>query len=124
DSNITIFRYKMEALETKLSGEHEVIKNDIAIPLGKDLAVMNKPEPECIKDVYSGVINGAYSKMMMGAKKEMQSEIESHHIISEKEEADKQLTDLSKQLESKETDLRLKKRELEKCDKSLLKRAK
>lgn len=124
DSNITIFRYKMEALENKLTEAHETIKNDIAIPLGKDLAAMNKPEPECTKDVYSGVINGAYSKMMMSAKKEMQSEIESHHIISEKEEADKQLTDLSKQLESKETNLRLKKRELEKCDKSLLKRAK
>ena len=124
DSNITIFRYKMEALEKKLTEAHEVIKNEIAIPLGKDLAAMNKPEPECTKDVYSGVVNGAYSKEMMGAKKEMQSEIESHHIVSEKEEADKQLADLSKQLESKETDLRLKKRELEKCDNSLLKRAK
>lgn len=124
DSNITIFRYKVETLETNLTEKHDVIKNDIAIPLGKDLAAMNKPEPECTKDVYSGVINGAYSKMMMGAKKELQSEIESHHIISEKEEADKQLADLSKQLEGKETDHRLKKRELEKCDKSLLKKAK
>lgn len=122
DSNITIFRYKMEALEKKLTEAHEVIKNEIAIPLGKDLAAMNKPEPECTKDVYSGVINGAYSKEMMGAKKEIQSEIESHHIISEKEEADKQLADLSKQLEGKETDHRLKKRELEKCDNSLLKK--
>ncbi|MFC5044100.1 hypothetical protein ACFSTE_09320 [Aquimarina hainanensis] len=124
DSNITIFRYRVEALENKLTEEHEVIKNDIAIPLGKDLAAMNKPEFECTKDVYSGVINGAYAKMMQGAKKEVQSEIESYHIISEKEEADKQLEEFSKELELKETDHRIKKRELDKCDNSLLKKAK
>lgn len=124
DSNITIFRYKMEALEKKLTEEHEAIKNNIAIPLGKDLAAMNKPEPECTNNSYTGVIDGSYSKMMQVSKKDVQSEIESYHIISEKEEADKQLEELSKDLEIKETDHRIKKRELDKCDNSLLKKAK
>ena len=89
-NNITIFRYKIEDLEKKLTEEHEAIKSTIAIPLAQDLGVMkpSKPEATCEKDVYSGVIEGAYSKMMMTAKKELQSEIESFHIISEKQEAD------------------------------------
>ncbi|HNP66269.1 MAG TPA: hypothetical protein PKH16_00055 [Aequorivita sp.] len=123
--SITIFRYKMEDLEQKLVQEHEAVKNGVAIPLGKDLAAMSpsKPEPDCERDVYSGVISGAYSKMMMTAKKELQSEIESYHMVSDKTEAEEQLKALSGELEQKETDLRLKKRELEKCDSSLLKKA-
>ncbi len=125
NSTITVFRYKMEDLENKLTQEHETIKNEIAIPLGKDLGNMNpsKPEVDCEKDVYSGVISGTYSKMMMTAKKELQSEIESHHIIADKQEADGKLQELEKELEKKETDYRLKKRELEKCDNTLKKKA-
>lgn len=124
-NSVTVFRYKMEDLEKKLVQEHETIKQEIAIPLGKDLANMkpSKPEPECEKDVYSLVINGAYSKMMMSAKKELQSEIESHHIIADREETDKKLEALETELEKKETDYRLKKRELEKCDNTLKKKA-
>ena len=126
NNSITVFRYKMEDLENKLTQEHETIKKEIAIPLGKDLGNMNpcKPEANCEKDVYSGIINGAYSKMMMSAKKELQSEIESYHILADKEEADKKLKDLASELEKKETDFRLKKRELEKCDNTLKKKAK
>jgi hypothetical protein len=124
DSSITIFRYKTEELEKKLLAEHETIKSEVAIPLGKDLGAMqpSKPEADCEKDVYSGIISGAYSKMMMTAKKELQSEIESHHIISDETEANVKLKELSTELEKKETDCRLKKRELEKCDNSLLKK--
>lgn len=124
-NNITIFRYKIEDLEKKLTEEHETIKSTIAIPLAQDLGAMkpSKPEPTCEKDVYSGVIEGAYSKMMMTAKKELQSEIESFHIISEKQEADTKLSELSTELEKTETEHRLKKRELAACDDSLLKKA-
>ena len=124
-NNITIFRYKIEDLEKKLTQEHEMIKSTIAIPLAQDLGAMkpSKPEATCEKDVYSGVIEGAYSKMMMTAKKELQSEIESFHIISEKQEADIKLNELSTELEKTETEHRLKKRELAACDDSLLKKA-
>lgn len=124
-NNITIFRYKIEDLEKKLTEEHNTIKSSIAIPLAQDLGKMkpSKPEPNCEKDVYSGVIEGAYSRMMMNSKKELQSEIESFHMISEKQEADAKLKDLAIELEKTETDLRLKKRELEACDDSLLKKA-
>lgn len=125
DNGITIFRYKIEELEKKLLKEHEAIKTEVAIPLGKDLGAMqpSKPEADCEKDVYSGIISGAYSKMMMTTKKELQSEIESYHITSDKAEADVKLKGLSTELEKKETEYRLKKRELEKCDNSLLKKA-
>ena len=125
NNSITVFRYKMADLENKLYQEHEAIKNEIAIPLGKDLGNMkpSKPEADCEKDVYSGVISGAYSKMMMTAKKELQSDIESHHILADKEEADRKLKELETELEKKETDYRLKKRELEKCDNTLKKKA-
>ena len=124
DSSITIFRYKIEELEKKLLQDHEAVKYEIAIPLGKDLGTMqpSKPEADCKKDVYSGVISGAYSKMKVTAKKELQSEIETHHIISDKIESDKKLEELTKALEKKETAYRLKKRELEKCDNSLIKK--
>lgn len=124
NNNITIFRYKMEDLEKRLLQEHEVIKNEIAIPLAKDLGTMqpSKPEPDCKKDVYSGIISGAYSKMMMTVKKDISSEIESHHIHLEKEEAGIKSQELSNELEQKETEHRLKKGELEKCDNSLLKK--
>lgn len=125
NNSITVFRYKMADLEQQLLKQHETIKNEIAIPLGKDLGNMqpSKPEANCEKDVYTGVINGAYSKMMMTAKKELQSEIESHHILADKEEADRKLQELETELEKKETDYRLKKRELEKCDNTLKKKA-
>ncbi|WP_299884266.1 hypothetical protein [uncultured Lacinutrix sp.] len=125
NNSITVFRYKMADLEQQLLKQHETIKKDVAIPLGKDLGNMkpSKPEANCEKDVYSGVINGAYSKMMMTAKKELQSEIESHHIVADKAEADRKLQELETELEKTETDYRLKKRELEKCDNTLKKKA-
>lgn len=126
NNSITVFRYKMEDLEKKLNQEHEEIKNGIAIPLAKDLGNMkpSKPEVDCTKDVYTGVIDGAYSKMMMSIKKELQSEIEAHHIIADKIEADKKLEEAEAELEKAETDYRLKKRELEACDKTIEKKAK
>ena len=126
NSTITVFRYKMEDLEKKLNQEHNEIKNGIAVPLAKDLGNMqpSKPEADCEDDVYSGVIQGAYSKMMMTIKKELQSEIESHHIIADKAEADKKLQEAETELEKAETDYRLKKRELESCDKTIEKKAK
>ena len=124
NNEITIFRYRIEDLEKQLKQEHEAIKSEVAIPLGKDLGAMqpSKPEPECEQDVYSGIISGAYSKMMITAKKELQSEIESHHITSDKVEAKEKLRNYNKELEKKETDIRLKRRDLEKCDNSLLKK--
>lgn len=125
NNSITVFRYKMEDLEKKLLQEHETIKKEIAIPLAIDIGKMqpSKPEVNCENDVYSGVISGAYSKMMMATKNELQSDIENHHITSDKIEFDTKLKELSTELEKKETDCRLKKRELEKCDNSLLKKA-
>jgi hypothetical protein len=124
-NDIIIYRYKIEDLEKRLTAEHDTIKTKIAIPLAQDLGKMkpSKPESSCEKDVYSIVIEGAYSKMMMTAKKELQSEIESFHIISEKQEADIKLKELSIELEKTETEHRLKKRELAACDDSLLKKA-
>lgn len=126
NNTFTIFRYKIEDLEEQLHKQHEVIKNEVAIPLGKDLGTMqpNKPEPDCEKDVYSGMISGAYSKMMMDARQELQSEIETHHIISDKLEAELKLDELSKELEKTQTEARLKKRDLDACDNSLLKKEK
>ena len=46
NSSITVFRYKMDDLEKKLVQEHEIIKNDIAITLAKDLAGMKPSKPE------------------------------------------------------------------------------
>ena len=126
DNEITIFRYKVEELEQRLLSEHQTIKTQTAVQLGKDLGAMqpSKPEPECDKDVYSGVISGSYSTMMLTAKKEMQSEIEMHNIISDKKESEKKLKEHSKDLEQKETDCRLKKGELKKCDNSLIRKEK
>lgn len=125
NNSITIFRYKVEDLEKKFTQEHEAIKKEIVMPLAKDLANMqpSRPEPECVNDVYTGVINGNYSKMITVAKKELQSEIESHHINADREEAGKKLEELNNELEKKETDYRIKKRELDKCDNSLNKKA-
>ncbi len=125
NNSITVFRYRMKDLERKIHEEHEKIKKEIVIPLAKDLADMqpNRPEPECENDVYTGVINGHYSKLIMTAKKETQSEIETYHILADNEEASKKLIVLESELEKKQTDHRLKKRELENCDNTLKKKA-
>lgn len=126
DGTITIFRYKVEELEKKLTQQHQIIKTDIAIPLGKDLAGMQpcKPEADAEVDLYSGTISGAYATMMTSTKKELQSEIESHHLVSDKQEAEAKISEFSETLQKKQTDLRLKKRELETCDNSLIKKDK
>lgn len=125
NDNITIFRYKVENLEKEILQEHNRIKKEVAIPVAKEYAVMNpsKPEAECTQDVYTGVINGAYTKLGVIAKKELQSGIEEHHISADKEEADKKLSELEAELEVKETELRLKKGELKSCDKKIQKKA-
>jgi len=94
--------------------EHEIIKNDIAITLAKDLAEMkpSKPEAHCIKDVYSGIINAAYFRMMTTVTKEINSEIETHHLVADKLEADKKLQEAEIELEKVETAYRLKKESL------------
>jgi len=126
DKTITIFRYKVEELEKRLTQQHETIKNEIAIPLAKDLGAIqpSKPEADCTTDVYTGPIEASYAKMMVTAKKELQTEIESSHIQADKQEATKQLETLETELEKKKTDHRLKKKELEQCDNSLIKKAK
>ncbi|PHS66969.1 MAG: hypothetical protein COB12_04725 [Flavobacterium sp.] len=124
DRDIKIIRYRKVDLEEKLLLEHQTILQEVAIPLGKDLAAMNKPEPDSKKDYYSGVISTTYNKMMVSTKKELQIEIESHSIISDNIRAEREVKDLSKQLHLKENDYRLKKRELEKEDNTLLKRSK
>ena len=124
ENTITIHRYQKEALENQLLKEHETTLKEVAIDLGKDLASLNKPEPDKKEDHYSDPIYSAYRKMGITAKKELQVDIESHNIISDKEEADRELEDLASQLNEKENALRLKKRELEKEDNTLLKKDK
>jgi len=124
DNTITIFRYKVEELEQRIISEHELIKKDVAITLGKDLGAMvpPKPEPESQSDIYSGTISGAYNTMATKVRKELQSEIEAIHLIADKEEANRQIDDLDNVLELKQNEARLKKRELDDCDTTLLKK--
>lgn len=125
NNQITIFRYKQKDMEDKLYASHDAIIKDTAIPLGKDLAGLNKPEADCkTEQIYCGVISGAYNKLMMQSKTELQADIESQHIILDKAESKRTLTDLNKQLTETENKLRLKQRDLDTCDNSLLKKEK
>ncbi len=122
DGKVTIFRYQQKDLEEALLKEHQVIMEEVSINLARDLAQLNKPEADKTEDHYSDPIYSAYRKMGIQAKKELQVDIESHSITSDKAEADLELADLEKQLHGKENDLRLKQRELDKEDNTLLKR--
>ncbi len=123
ENQITIFRYKQKDMEDLLYLNHDQIVKDTAIPLGKDLAGLNKPEESCdTEQIYCGVLSGSYNKLMMKAKTELQSDIEELHIISDKAEADNTLKQLEEDLIKKENELRLKKRELDKKDNFLVKK--
>jgi len=124
DSKVTIFRYQQKELEAVLLKEHTVIMEDVSINLAKDLAGLDKPEADKKEDHYSDPIYSAYRKMGIHAKKELQVDIESHSILSDRDEAKQQLDVLEKELTVKENDLRLKNRELEKEDNTLLKKDK
>lgn len=125
DNKMTIYRYQKKDLEDFLYQSHDTIIKDTAIPLGKDLAQRNKPEVDCAKEqVYCGVISGAYNRLMMKAKTELQSEIEQHHLIADKKKFDDELDLLEKELVEKENETRLCKRDLDQCDNSLLKKEK
>ena len=125
ENKMTIYRYQKKDLEDTLYKNHDVIMQDTAIPLGKDLAQRNKPEVNCATEqVYCGVISGAYNRMMMKSRTELQSEIEEHHLIADKKKFDDQCILLEKDLVEKQNDVRLCKRELEKCDNSLIKKEK
>jgi len=122
DGKVTIYRYQHAELENALLEEHQVIMEEISINLAKDLAKLDKPEAEKKEDHYSDPIYSAYRKMGITAKKELQIEIESHSIISDKIEADREIKDLGKELHEKQNELRLKNRELEKENNTLLKK--
>jgi len=120
-NHIEIFRYRYEELEKYVQNQHHNIK-PIAIELGEDLAKINKPEPEQEKDIYTGEIRSNYSRLLAHAKKELQTGIEVNHMDSESKDFNYRLTELKKDRQKKETELRLKERELDKCDHSLLKK--
>ena len=119
-NHIQIFRYRYDELEAFVEKEHQKIKPN-AIDLGQDLAAMNKPEPEQKKDIYTGEIKSSYSRLLAHAKKELQTGIEMNHISSETKDFSYRLSELKKDRQKKETELRLKERELEKCNPTLLK---
>ncbi|QTE21114.1 hypothetical protein [Polaribacter cellanae] len=121
-TEVLSFMFQKEQLEKELHQEHEAIKNEISIPLAKDLGAMNKPEADCDVDVYTKVIRASYAKMIAKAKKEIGPEIESYHIVSEREIAKEKKEALNKELEKKEKELRIKERQLEECDNSLIKK--
>lgn len=124
ENTISIHRYRKEELEGHLLKEHGTVLHEVAIDLGKDLASLNKPEPAKKEDHYSDPIYSAYRKMGIHAKKELQVDIESHNIISDQEETKRELDDLGEQLNEKQNALRLKQREVEKEDNTLLKKDK
>lgn len=124
ENTVTIFRYRQAELEQGLLKQHSVIMEDVSLNLAKDLASLNKPEPDKKEDHYSDPIFSAYKKMGINTKKELQVDIESHSIIADKEEAETKLKNLGKSLNAKENELRLQTRELEKQGNTLLKRDK
>lgn len=125
DDKITIYRYKRENMEDSLYSSHDKIIKETAIALGKDLAERNKPEESCNKEqAYCGVISGPYNKLMMQVKTDLQTEIEEHNIVSDNDRFDLELKELGKELTFKENALRLKNRELDKEDNTLLKKEK
>ena len=120
-NHIEVFRYRYEELEKHVQREHQKIK-PTAIDLGQDLASINKPEVEQKKDIYTGEIKSSYSRLLAHCKKELQTGIEMNHISSETKDFSYRLSELKKDRQKKETELRLKERELNKCDHSLLKK--
>ncbi|GGG25052.1 hypothetical protein GCM10011344_27130 [Dokdonia pacifica] len=124
DGKVTIFRYQQKELEAELLKEHTIIMEEVSLNLAKDLATLNKPEADKTEDHYSDPIFSAYRKMGIYAKKELQVDIESHSILSDKEESKHKLEELHKDLSAKENNLRLTNRQLEKEDNTLLKKDK
>lgn len=122
ESKVTIFRYRQTELEQGLLKEHSIIMEEVSLNLAKDLASLNKPEPDKKEDHYSDPIYSAYKKMGINTKKELQVDIESHSIVSDKQEAEAKLKILGKSLNAKQNELRIKLRELDKQDNTLLKR--
>jgi hypothetical protein len=122
---ITIFRHRRTEMEEMLLKAHDSILKDTVIPLAKDLAERNKPEPDSKSEqAYCGVLSGAYGRLMMLPKTELQTDIETLHIVSDKEEALRQLNVLQPELEDKQNKLRLRRREFEEKDSAHLKKHK
>jgi hypothetical protein len=120
---ITVFRHRRKDMEEMLYKAHDGIMKDTVIPYAKDLAERNKPELESKSEqAYCGILSGAYGKLMMLPKTELQTDIETLHIVSDKEEAQRQLNVLHPELEAKQNKLRLKRREFEEKDSAHLKK--
>ncbi len=124
DNNIIkIFRQDQKNLESKIYKVHDDIMKNIAIPVAKDLSALNKPEPDCDNEqAYCGILSGAYGKLMMIPRTELQTDIESLHIEKEKEESDQKMKVLQEQYNEKKNKLRLKIRKVEEQDNTLLKK--
>lgn len=117
NNQIVIHRYKQEVLEDYINKSHQDIVFNTAIPLAKDLAARDLPQLEADNEqVFCGVISGAYNKLMMYAKTELQTDIEEHHIALDKKNSNTALVELEGERAKAGNELRLKKREFEKTD--------
>lgn len=123
DNTIQVFRQQEKEVEKVLYKAHDDIMKNIAIPTAKDLAAINKPESKCNNEqAYLGILSGAYGKLMMIPRTELQTEIENLHIEKEKEETVEKMKILEEQYEEKKNKLRLKTRAVEEQDNTLLKK--
>lgn len=123
DNTIQVFRQQEKEVEKLLYKAHDDIMKNTVLSTAKDLAAINKPEPDCNNEqAYCGILSGAYGKLMMIPRTELQTEIEYLHIEKEKEETVEKMKILEEQYEEKKNKLRLKTRAVEEQDNTLLKK--
>lgn len=124
DNNIIkVFRQEQKKLEGLIYKAHDDVMKNIALPTAKDLAALNKPEADCDSEqAYCGILSGAYGKLMMIPRTELQTQIETLHIEKEKEESEQKIEVLQEQHDEKKNKLRIKTREVEDLDNRILKK--
>ena len=116
------FRFLNENLEQKLLANHRVTLNEVAVPLGQELASRTpcQPEPSCTNDTFTEPIYVKYVSDFRTAEVELQVNIQSEFIESEKKLSDEELKELTTKKDKLDNDHRIKEAELKRTNKSKL----
>jgi hypothetical protein len=124
NDNPIYYRFVIEKLEKNLLSNHRVVLEQVAIPLGQDLANRKPclPEPDSTFDTYTHPIEVRYQSDLRTAEVELQVNIQPEYIDSENALADEELDQLNEKKEKLVNDHRIKSAEVERTDKSQLKK--
>jgi len=118
--SVPVLQYTNRKFDLHLEKEYQRILKDVALPYGRELGEMNKPEPEITNGkAYIGEISSEFQKLILDAKDTNQAEIEYLHKEEQEKISQHEEQELNKEVEENNDKIRLKKGELARYDQAL-----